>query len=72
MEVWVVFHYNARTDNGIRGVFESKDMAIKYVEDYIEESKRLSLEIGIPHGWEEPEVTSYGDTEYHISHRLLR
>ena len=66
MEIWVVFHYyNARTDNGIHGVFESKDMAIKYVEDYIEESKRLSLEIGRPEKWRKPCVTSYGDVEYH-------
>ena len=66
MEVWVVFHYyNARTDNSIHGVFESKDMAIKYVEDHIEKSKRFSLEIGVPHRWEEPDVTYCGGVEYH-------
>ena len=66
MEVWIVFHYyNARTDNSIHGVFESKDMAIKYVEDHIEKSKRLSLQIGVPHRWEEPDFTPYGDIEYH-------
>lgn len=61
MEIWVVFHYyNARTDNSIHGVFESKDMAIKYVEDYIEESKK----IGVNRTWAEPK-TFYGDIEYH-------
>lgn len=66
MEIWIVFkYYNARTDNSIHGVFESRDMAIKYVEDYIEESRRFSLQIGVPHRWKEPNATPYGDIEYH-------
>ena len=65
MEVWIVFHYyNAKTDNSIHGVFESKDMATKFVEDYIEESRRFSLQIGRTDKWVEPDFTPYGDIEY--------
>ena len=66
MEVWIVFHYyNAKTDNSIHGVFESKDMATKFVEDYIEESRRFSLQIGRTDKWVEPDATYCGGTEYH-------
>ena len=61
MEVWIVFHsYNANTDNSIMGVFESKEMAYAYVEEYIESSKEYSKN----KTWMEPYIRTSGEGEY--------
>lgn len=42
MNIYVVLHYyNARTDTHVAGVFETKELAVKYVLAQIKESKQL-------------------------------